>query len=772
MMAAPEHGKTNEIDRLIDQPISDSKRDLLGFNTLSITLADTILSQVNRSTYAIGVDGPWGSGKSSILRLLIKELARREPHNSNDGVGQIVVQFSPWLISNQTALIAEFFKQLEKAVDLASRRTSLLHSFGKKNALRKWLALRKRSIRKNFRSVRKAMHRFAGLTALASTAAAAVDPTLGSALTSTAIRRFGKEIGPSTRSLEVLKSQLHDYLGQIAEADNTFRILVVIDDLDRLDPKDALEVLRLVKAVADFPAVSYLLAYDRKSLASAISKSDLIDDGDAYLEKIVQFSFKVPPLEPFQLRRWLKHELNELFPGRVNEGLRRTQVVLDEWAGRLLRTPRDVKRLLFAVRAIWPKLEPNADLLDLVWIQLVKEKAATSEADLYSWVTRYFQSLDAVAIGGMVSGTRQEQEELVRILKALGWRVYKSEDGMTSIDFHHLSKLLVGVVQDNLDDSSSSGEQWTHKIDAQTLAEYRQELRLSSPWHWRSYFAFDPPSHALTDNEWTALQHVGRDSAEKLRCGVQQIVEARSEERLDLGDQLVDRVSYAARMGSIDNGVRWLEAIVGNAQLLRKASKDRGPFGFGRDFDESVRDMVREIFRVLEEDDRQEAIDALFCKSLDLGMSSVILREQYAISREQGSTTKEDLYLGSDELDRAISCMLEQFNALEPAKLRHVFSPYDVLYTWKEVTDSVEGPQRLLEEALRDDEGFFSTLPALKCVTSSEQGGVPHLPEQYLEAFGNVRMIRNRLQKVAEEDSTHSATARELLKLWWPARKL
>lgn len=770
MMAIAEQDKAKEMDHLIDKPISDSKEDLLGFATLSIMLADTILAQGNRSTFAIGIDGPWGSGKSSILRMLIKELGNREPHNSNDGVGLIVVQFSPWLVSNQTGLIAEFFKQLEKAMDVASRRTSLFHSLRDWNALRKWLALRKRSVGKKFRSARKALHRFAGLTALASTAAAAMDPTFGSALTSSAIGRLGRAIRPSTRSLEALKSQLDEYLAQIADADKTFRILVIVDDLDRLDPKDALEVLRLVKVVADFPAVSYLLAYDRMSLASAISKSELIEDGGAYLEKIVQFSFKVPPLEPFQLRSWLKHELNELFPDAMNDGLRRTHVVLDEWAGRLLHTPRDVKRLLFAVRATWPKLKPNADLLDLVWIQLVKEKAARPEADLYSWVTRYLQSLDAVAIGGMASGTGQEQEELVDILKVLGWRVYKSEDGMSSIDFHHLSKLLAGVEQDNLDESSRSDSKWTHKIDAEALAEYRQHCRLSSPWHWRSYFAFDPPSHALTDSEWAALQHAGRDSAVKLRSSVQQMFEARSESRLDLGDQLVDRVAYAARIGSIDDAVGWLGAIVGNAELLRRASKDRGQFGFGRNFDDSVKDLVREIFRVLEENDRTEAVEVLFRKSDNLGVSSGILREQYAIARQEESTTKEKLYLTSDELDRAVSGMLGQFGALEPEDLRYVSSPYDVLYAWKEVTDCVEGPRRLLEDALVDEECFVATLNALKCVTSTEQNGVPHLPERYLEVFVNVSTIKNRLRKLAESDSAHSATARELLKLWWPSR--
>ena len=232
----------------------------------------------------------------------------------------------------------------------------------------------------------------------------------------------------------------------------------------------------------------------------------------------------------------------------------------------------------------------------------------------------------------------------------------------------------------------------------------------------------------------------------------------------------MDRAAYAARTGTIANAVGWIQAIVGNAQLLRKASKDRGRFGFSRHFDDSVKDLVRDIFRDLDEEDRSEAVDVLFCESDDLGVSSAILREQYAVAREEGSGTKENLYLTSDELDRAVSGMLEQFYALEPEELRHVSSPYDVLYAWKEVTDCVKGPRKLLEEALGDEKIFVATLNALKCVTSSEQDGVPHLPERYLEVFVNVSATKNRLKGLAESDSTHSATAGELLKLWWPAR--
>ncbi|MDE0531040.1 MAG: P-loop NTPase fold protein [Albidovulum sp.] len=290
-------------DHLLDRPIVNDKQDVLGYGQLAATLGSTILALPNTSTLAVGIDGVWGSGKSSILQLLCKYLQATSKDASSKGVGLIVVPFSPWLISNRTALISEFFEQLDKAIDTASRRTQMRYSLGERLHFYKCLRLRRRSVGKHIRSARKAMSRFAGLATLASTAVSAVDPTLNSAVVANMSGRLGRAIEPGERSLEKLKSQLVQCLRQIGDADSSFRIVVVIDDLDRLDPEDALEVLRLVKTVADFPSITYLLAYDRHALATSISQSGLIGDGYAYLEKIVQFSFKVPPLEPFRLRR-------------------------------------------------------------------------------------------------------------------------------------------------------------------------------------------------------------------------------------------------------------------------------------------------------------------------------------------------------------------------------------------------------------------------------------------------------------------------------------
>ena len=79
------------------------------------------------------------------------------------------------------------------------------------------------------------------------------------------------------------------------------------------------------------------------------------------------------------------------------------------------------------------------------------------------------------------------------------------------------------------------------------------------------------------------------------------------------------------------------------------------------------------------------------------------------------------------------------------------------------------GPGGLLEESLNSDEDFLATLNVLKIITSSEQGGVPHIPERFLGKFVDVSGVKMRLEGMTKSNALHSEQAQGLLKLWWKA---
>jgi predicted KAP-like P-loop ATPase len=82
-------------------------------------------------------------------------------------------------------------------------------------------------------------------------------------------------------------------------------ILLIADDIDRLQRAELLGLLKVVRLLGRFNGVHYLLAYDEATLFQTLSESDLIggesDAAARFLEKIVQYPLVVPPLLETQL---------------------------------------------------------------------------------------------------------------------------------------------------------------------------------------------------------------------------------------------------------------------------------------------------------------------------------------------------------------------------------------------------------------------------------------------------------------------------------------
>ena len=212
---------------------------------------------------------------------------------------------------------------------------------------------------------------------------------------------------PADPSLNELKENLVTSLRELGH-----RFIITIDDVDRLEPKEVIEVLRLARSVADFPNVIYLLCYDSRILSHSIQQAAKVESGRAYLEKIVQLTVMVPEPEPFQLRRWFGEELHSIASIKNDDELSRLKSVVDHEGGRQLKSPRSVVRALDSIRFFWPPLrEAKADLADLVWLQLIKD----GNPRLFRWIEGYCATAAMLSVGT----ARVEDAERARKLAAL-----------------------------------------------------------------------------------------------------------------------------------------------------------------------------------------------------------------------------------------------------------------------------------------------------------------------------------------------------------------
>ena len=82
-----------------DLPITKSSEDKLNRESFAESLANVIL----QSTFTVGLYGAWGSGKTSLLNMVIEQVERC----STDVV---ILRFNPWLCSDPKQLVIQFFK--------------------------------------------------------------------------------------------------------------------------------------------------------------------------------------------------------------------------------------------------------------------------------------------------------------------------------------------------------------------------------------------------------------------------------------------------------------------------------------------------------------------------------------------------------------------------------------------------------------------------------------------------------------------------------------
>ena len=737
----------------LDHPIRSGDEDTLGFREVAQTLVDAIAAQSNETSLTLGLDGTWGSGKTSILHLMQEIIDsersnRTETKEVRNSIGPVIVTFSPWLVTNRTALITSFFKQVSTALEEAERRAE------------KPLLPTEYTNKKKLETARQRLNKFSGIVSTMAAAALPIDPTMIAAtLTagSMAVRKLSTSNGPT---LEETKQQLSDLLAEVAKDDPSFRILVLIDDLDRIEPSEALEVLRLVKAVADFPATTYLLAYDKTELSHAISQNISGQNGDVYLEKIVQFSFKVPPLEPFQLRTWLRREIETHFPQQTTRHRDRSDTVVGIWAGKLLKTPREVKRLLFAVKAIWSKLDGQIDLLDLVWLQMIAQKASSPEANMYSWVIEYLQGLDAIAIGGNVTGTDKDLRDMETIFSTLGWQKYQKDHGL-SFDLHSLDTILAGVTSNHLGDSDAN----IYQVTQNDFQKFRREKRLSSPWHWRLYFALQAPSHAISDAEWTTLDDAAQSSEAALIDSVSKLLEISDPTQRNITDQILERSIHLLEGSNLRHPERWLIALMESSDKLQIFSRPDCFLGHQKIIHHRITPFFKGALSILAPEAREELLTKVFAEEKYLTLTAIILRDLIRLAQD----TQNDLFVTNDELETAKKLQLSLLRDMSGEQFRKLLNPYETLYLWKDITGSFDEPGEFLSTNMKTDNDFIETLAALKTINNSSQNGIPRITESNLGNFCKTDEVKLRLRSLAASDSTYKQGATNLLALWWSA---
>lgn len=300
-----------------DRPVSRSADDLLGRTAFAQRIADQALAVGVPTGLVLAITGPWGSGKSSTMALVDEALGDRA----------ISLRFNPWWFTAGDSLVVRFFAELSTQIADPELKAS----------------------------ARAYAELLAPLPGMAGALARGVEKVLA-------------------ESIEQRRDRVVETLRRLDR-----RVVVFVDDIDRLPPGDIAELVRLVKLVGDFDNVTYVLAFDAQHTARSLSAAFGLGDeayGSEYLDKIVQVSHALPYVAHDRLAPLLVKRLDEAMAaaGLEHRFARDVtfQALLDQAVGPLLRTLRDVERVANVVPTALSLLEDDVAPCDVVALEVLR----------------------------------------------------------------------------------------------------------------------------------------------------------------------------------------------------------------------------------------------------------------------------------------------------------------------------------------------------------------------------------------------------------------
>lgn len=318
-----------------ERPIQGKAEDQLERARFIERLASALVNpEFKKSTgVVVGITGPWGSGKSSILNLLNEYLVEKYPN-------ALVVRFDPWLVSGRNDLIAEFLGELIGTINADEKRRAKFKDIGA-------------TIAQYGAQLAPLSNLFApGLSAIVAGGLGAAERALS-----------------TKESLSSLRARL---ITELRAASTP--IVVLIDELDRVEDAEIRAVAQLVRSVLDFPAISYVLAFDPErviqALGSGANGNERRDRGRSYLEKIVQLQIPIPITFGQEILRLLIAELTairkELGLPDDFQKIERFGDLLQLLTADVIQTPRDIRRLIGTFHVYAGMLYGEVDWIDLL----------------------------------------------------------------------------------------------------------------------------------------------------------------------------------------------------------------------------------------------------------------------------------------------------------------------------------------------------------------------------------------------------------------------
>ena len=320
--------------KFTDKPIGKREEDRLHRQTFVNQLSRAILGWASEDPLVIGLYGSWGDGKTSVINMLLEETRAT----------CTVLVFDPWHFNNQEELLRKFLEEIFLA---ASKQLPFLSAVSLRRKARN-LATRLSSI------------------------------PLSASYSGVSLKL--SDIKPSPSTPTSLRSEIQQLL-RARSRKRRRKILVVVDNLDRLPPNEIALILKLVTLCTDLSDFIFLLSFDfayvAQSLQSTMYASGEATSGAEYLRKIIQADMQLPAIDPDDIDAFVNEafstiqeahgfewppDFTERFPPFYQKHIR----------GRVVRNLRDAKKLANAAAFTFPMIRGELNYTDWLGTEILR----------------------------------------------------------------------------------------------------------------------------------------------------------------------------------------------------------------------------------------------------------------------------------------------------------------------------------------------------------------------------------------------------------------
>lgn len=336
---------------LENRPIRDDDEDKTTRKLTTNLIAKHINQAPFSQSYSIGIVGDWGVGKTSFFNSLEIKISK----------STIIIHFNPWLSTGKNSLLQEYIDSLKDELgqydkSLSAELDSYLNSLIE--------------LEKNAKT---------NITGM--------------------IDNMFRSTHSSSVELEKVKRSI-ERIGK--------KIVIIIDDLDRLDKTEIIEVLKLIRNTGDFPNTVYISCYDKVFLLHALqnfSKRNI----SIQLDKFFDIEIPLAPFPPMTLSQYISEQF--FTPYSISE--KESAVILESVGNTTFRQFRETKKFISSLRLNYNLYGKSLYLHDFFILEVLKVKYPFLPDLLWRDKHRYLAGEGSPAIMKLLTAETEADEKAV-----------------------------------------------------------------------------------------------------------------------------------------------------------------------------------------------------------------------------------------------------------------------------------------------------------------------------------------------------------------------